>query len=125
MVFKEIFGSREVIKGSFGDVDIEEILTDVSIRDGKIIEREDIIYVKPLEIDSEGKGVGSAIKELEKGNIVVLNIKAVAANKLLVNNIVRELRVTAEEMDGDIAMLSPEKILIVPTGVKIAPKIEK
>jgi len=74
MVLKEIFGKKEAPEAE-EDIDIENYLNDLSIRDGKIIEREDVIYVKPVELDGEGKGVGTAIKELEKGNIVLLNIK--------------------------------------------------
>ncbi|MEM2918444.1 MAG: cell division protein SepF [Candidatus Altiarchaeota archaeon] len=101
------------------DIDIEEYLNDLSIRDGKIIEREDITYVKPIDLDAEGKGVGAVIKELEKNNIVILNVKELLHNKVLLREIVQELKDTSIEMNGDIGRISPEKILIVPSGMRI------
>ena len=121
MVFKEIFGKKEVVQRGTS-VDIEEYISDLSIREGKIIERDDVIYVKPIELDAEGKGVGMAIKELEKGNIVLLNIRAAVENRTMLRSVVKELRGTAEELDGDIVQLAPDKILVVPAGVKVASK---
>ena len=119
MVLKEIFGKKEKVRSGGEDIDIENYLSDLSIREGKIIEREDVTYVKPMDLDSEGKGMGLVIKELEKGNIVILNIKHVLSNKILLRNIVKELRDTTEDLDGDIGRLSPEKILLAPGGIRI------
>jgi len=124
MVLKEIFGKKEAPEAE-EDIDIENYLNDLSIRDGKIIEREDVIYVKPVELDGEGKGVGTAIKELEKGNIVLLNIKNVLDNQMLLRNIVKELSDTVEDLSGDIGRLSSEKILLVPSGIQIIHRTHK
>ena len=119
MALKNIFGKKEAVRKTRDDIDIENYLSDLSIREGKIIEREDVTYVKPIDLDSEGKGMGVVIKELEKGNIVILNIKTVLSNKILVRNIVKELKDTTEDLDGDIARLSNEKILLVPGSIRI------
>jgi SepF-like predicted cell division protein (DUF552 family) len=124
MVFKEIFGKKEVVQHG-GSMDIEEYISDLSIREGKIIERDDVIYVKPIELDGEGKGVGAAIKELEKGNIVLLNIRAAIENKTLLRSVIKEIKATAEEMDGDIVQLAPDKILVVPEGIKVMSRGEE
>ena len=124
MVLKRIFGKKEAPKAT-EDIDIENYLSDLSIRDGKIIEREDVIYVKPIELDGEGKGVGTVIKELEKGNIVLLSIRNVMENQLLLRNITKELAETVEDLDGDIGRLSMEKILLVPEGIHIAHRAHK
>ncbi len=119
MVLKDIFGKKEKVRSHGDEIDIENYLSDLSIREGKIIEREDVTYVKPIDLDSEGKGIGVVIKELEKGNVVVLNIKHVLSNKILVRNIVKELKDTVEDLDGDIGRLSAEKLLLVPGGIRI------
>jgi len=124
MVLKNFFGRKEAPKAT-EDIDIENYLSDLSIRDGKIIEREDVTYVKPIELDSEGKGVGSVIKELEKGNIVLLNIKHVLDNQMLLRNITKELSETVEDLDGDIGRLSVDKILLVPEGIHIVHRATK
>jgi SepF-like predicted cell division protein (DUF552 family) len=118
MVLKRIFGKREEAREG-GDIDIENYLSDLSIREGRIIEREDVTYVKPIDLDAEGKGIGMVIKELEKGNMVVLNIKDLLPNKLLLRNVVRELKETCSQLDGDIGRVSAEKILLVPNGMRI------
>ncbi len=124
MVLKKIFGKKEAPRTE-EDIDIENYLSDLSIRDGKIIEREDVVYVKPIELDSEGKGVGTVIKELEKGNIVLLSIRNVIENQLLLRNITKELTETVEDLNGDIGRLSMEKILLVPEGIHIVHRAHK
>ena len=39
------------------ELDIETVLGEMSVREGKVIEREDVKYVKPLTLDSSGQGV--------------------------------------------------------------------
>jgi len=118
MVLKKILGRREEDEEP-EDIDIEEYLNDLSIKEGKIIEREDITYVKPVDLDREGGGLAQAMRELEKDNIVVLNVKHLSDNKLLLRKIVKELRDTCIDMDGDLGRISEEKILIVPAGMRI------
>lgn len=117
MAFKGLFGKG---KDEGGDIDIEDYLNELSIRDGKIIEREDVTYVKPVVMDAEGKGVGQVVNELEKNNIVVLNVRALLHNKVLLREIVKELRDACVELDGDLGKISEEKILVVPTGMRIS-----
>ena len=116
MVFKKIFGRHEE-EGE--DIDIENYLNDLSIREGKIVEREDVTYVKPIDLDREGKGMGAVIKELEKNNIIVLNVRELLSNKILLRNVVKELRETCVDLDGDIGRISSEKILLVPAGMRV------
>lgn len=118
MVLKRIFGRREEEEEE-EEIDIEDYLNDLSIREGKIIEREDVTYVKPIDLDKEGKGIGAAIKELEKNNMVVLNVKELLSNKMLLRNVVKELKETCIDLDGDVGRISNEKILLVPSGMRI------
>ncbi len=117
MVFNKILGHKEEEEEE--EIDIEEYLNDLSVREGKIIERDDITYVKPVDIDREGGGLAQAIQELEKDNIVVLNVRNLMDNKLLLRKIVKELRDACLDADGDIGKISDEKILIVPGGMRI------
>ena len=124
MVFKKFLGGG----GGGGDaprkdeIDIEDYLNDLSVRDGKIIENEDVTYVKPLELDDDGKGVGNVLAELEKNNIVVLNVKKLLHNKNLLKSIVKDMRDACVEMDGDIGRISEDKLLVVPSGMRIVSK---
>ncbi len=123
MVFKKLLGGGGGDNGPFlGEIDIEDYLNDLSVRDGKIIENEDVTYVKPLDLDGEGKGVGNVLAELEKENIVVLNVAALLHNKVLLKSVVKDLREACIEMDGDIGRISEEKLLVVPQGMRIVSK---
>lgn len=117
MAFKGLFGRG---KEESEEIDIEDYLNELSIREGKIIESENITYIKPVVLDAEGKGVGTVISELEKNNIVVLNVKALLHNKVLLREIVKELRDACVELDGDLGKVSDEKVLVVPSGMRIA-----
>ena len=77
---------------------------------------------KPLDLDSDGKGVGNVLAELEKKNIVVLNVKNLLHNRVLLRGIVKDLRDACVEMDGDIGRISEDKLLIVPAGMRIISK---
>jgi SepF-like predicted cell division protein (DUF552 family) len=119
MVLKRLLSRGREPEEEEEEIDIEEYLNDLSIREGKIIEREDVTYVKPIDLDAEGKGVGNAIQELEKNNIVVLNVKDLLHNKILLREIIQELKDTCNELNGDIGRISHEKILLVPGGMRI------
>lgn len=116
MVVFAFFGDKKPT----GELDIEHVLNDMSVREGKIIEREDVKYVKPIDIDGEGKNLESILGEIQRGNVVVLNVRALSHNKLLLRAIVKELRDACTEIDGDIAKLSEEKIIVLPGGMKIS-----
>lgn len=120
---KFLRGERSASRDTVDEVDIEDYLNDLSVRDGKIIESDDITYVKPLELDSTGKGIGNVLAELEKKNVVVLNVKALQSNKVLLKSVVKDLREACMEMDGDIGRISDEKVLIVPHGMRIVSKV--
>jgi len=116
MPFKRFFRRAEEEEE---EIDIEDYLNELSIREGKIIEREDITYIKPMDLDPEGGGVDEAIRELEKNNIVVLNVKQLLRNKILLRDVVKKLRENCIDLDGDIGRISSEKILLVPTSMRI------
>lgn len=118
MVLDKFFGRNEP-EGSGDEIDIEEYLNELSVREGKIIESDDITYVKPLELDPEGKVIPNILQELEKNNIVVLNVRSLLGNKVALKELVAELRDACSDLDGDIGRISDDKILLVPAGVRI------
>jgi SepF-like predicted cell division protein (DUF552 family) len=115
MIVFAFFGGKKPA----GDVNIENLLGGLSVRDGKIIERDDVKYVKSVGLDADGKGMGSVLKELQKGNVVILNVQQLLHNKLLLRSVVKELRDNCVKIDGDLARLSEEKIILLPGGMKV------
>ena len=92
----------------------------MSVRDGKVIEREDMTYVKSMNLDSEGKAMPTVMKELQKGNVVILNVRGLSHNKLLLREVVKDLRGACTGFNGDLARISEEKIIVLPAGMKIS-----
>ncbi len=117
MPFKRFF--RRAEEEEEEEIDIENYLDGLSIREGKLIEREDVTYIKPMDLDPEGGGIDEAKRELEKNNIVVLNVKQLLRNKILLRDAVKKLRDICIDLDGDIGKISNEKILLVPANMRI------
>ena len=78
------------------------------------------------EIDVTGVGsiyIEKVTDELKKGNIVLLNIEPLyKKNTIKLRQAVSELKSTITDINGDIARLSEHKVLVTPSGVKIAKK---
>ena len=120
--WRKLLGGGGSRRPSDEDIDIEDYLNELSVRDGRIIESEDVTYVKPIDLDSDGKGISNVLGELERGNIVVMNVRSLLHNKVLLRNVVKELRDACVQMDGDIGRIAEDKILVVPAGMRIMQK---
>ncbi len=115
MVFKKILRKPEVVEK---EIDIEAYLSELDIREGKIIEREDVTYIKPVDIRGD-ESVEEVKAELDKNNIVVANVKTILPDKLLLREMVDKLKKVSTDVGGDLGRISDQKILVVPSGMKI------
>lgn len=84
----------------------------------------DFTYLVPIEMDAEGKDTSRVVKELEKNNLVVLNLKALLPRQSRLKEVIEELQNICAEMDGDIGRISNEKVIIVPNGMRIVHREE-
>jgi len=75
-------------------------------------------YVKPvaLQMDSDVKLVED---ELKQKNIVLLNISPMARNAAKLKSAVSDLKAFVHGINGDIARIDEDKILLTPQNVKI------
>ncbi|OYT27343.1 MAG: hypothetical protein B6U97_01850 [Candidatus Altiarchaeales archaeon ex4484_96] len=115
MVFKRFLQKPEEKEE---DINIEAYLSELDIREGKIIEREDVVYIKPVDIKGD-ESVEEVRAELDKNNIVVANVKSIISDKLLLREMVEKLKKAAMDVGGDLGRVSDKKILVVPPGMKI------
>ena len=107
-----IFGKKQE------EIELDEFLA--SLEQGEEVLEEAKMYVKPIQLLSQ-KDVDVIIQELEKGNIVLINIKPLAArNMMLVKELVGKVKEYVVEKGGDIARITEYHILVTPPGVKIA-----
>lgn len=99
-------------------IDIEEFLNNMDMEDETLYEDADA-FVKPLTL-SQDADVDLVLEEARMGNIVLLNIEPMAKrNALKLKNLVETIKDGVVEIDGDIARISHDRVLITPSKVKI------
>jgi len=100
------------------EMDIEEYMDSMELENVDMLHEAADFYVKPvaLESDADVKVIG---EELKRGNIILLNITLMSKNQAKLRMIVAELKKFAGKINGDIARIDNEKILLTPSKVKI------
>jgi len=112
------FMDKLLNKSKGEDVDIEEFLNNLDVSEEEMYDSADA-YVKPiiLKADTDLKMVA---KELKGGNIVLLNVTdLVKRNPLRLKEQIGKLKRFVDDIDGDIARISEEQVLLTPTKIKI------
>lgn len=113
----KVFGKKE------NDEDIEEFLNTIDVEEESEYENAKA-FVKPLTLN-RSEDITVIINEAKQGNTVLLNISDLGKrNAVKLKELVTELRGKIHEINGDIARISPERVLITPTDVKIIKKKE-
>lgn len=102
-------------------VDVEEFLNTLDEQeDDEYIDAD--AFVRPMTLNTESDR-DLAIEEVKKGNFILLNIADLSRrNAIKLRDLVTDLRGAVEQIDGDIARISQEKILVTPSRVKIFKK---
>ena len=113
-IFDKLGKSLGMSKG----IDLEEYMNAAEMEDVDVMHEPADHYVKPVSLQQQ-TDVDLIKKELNGGNIVLLNITEMAKRPNTLKQVVDELRSYAEKIDGDIARLDAEKILLTPKKVKI------
>lgn len=104
-----------------GGVDIEEFLNNLDVEEESMYEDADA-YVKPIIVQSDAD-IAAVTDELKKGNILLLNIGDLAKrNAIKLREIISAIKSNAVSIDGDIARVSQDRILVTPSRVKIVKK---
>ena len=109
---------KKLLGKSKEEVDIEEFLNNLDVSEEEMYDDADA-YVKPiaLKADTDLKLVA---KELKDGNIVLLNVSSlVKRNPIRLKEKISKLKRYANDIDGDIARISEEQILLTPAKIKI------
>lgn len=103
------------------DIDIQEFLNKLDEEDDGMYDNADA-FVKPIPLN-EDTDLDAIMVESKAGNIVLLDIQSLLRrNALKLKTLVNELRQRVESIDGDIARISEEKIIVTPHRVKIYKK---
>jgi len=110
-LFDRILGKNEQ-----SDVpDLEEVMQSA---DGDAISPPADFYVKRVDLRNEGDA-DLVLKELGSKNIIVLNVIPLSKQPNRLKGIVSKLKVHSGKINGDIALLSNDMIILTPANVKI------
>ena len=111
---QKMFGKQE-------EIDMEEFLNNLDVEEEITYEDADA-FVKPLVL-TEQSDVESIMSEVKAGNVVLLNIEDIGKrNALKLKECVNSLKAGVESVDGDIARISHDRIILTPHRVKIIKK---
>ncbi|MDO8339800.1 MAG: cell division protein SepF [Candidatus Burarchaeum sp.] len=99
-------------------MDIEEYMDTIELENVDMMHEAADFYVKPVALESEADAKVIA-EELKNKNLILLNITPMKKNEAKLKMIVNELKKFVTKIDGDIARIDEDKILLTPSRVKI------
>lgn len=100
------------------DMDIEEYMDAVELENVDALHQAADFYVKPVALESEAD-VKVIEDELKNHNIILLNVSPMQRNPNKLKTIVNGLKTYVGKINGDVARIDNEKILLTPSKVKI------
>ncbi len=105
------------------EFDIEEFLNKIDTEEEDPYEDADA-FVKPITLSTE-QDKDLVLEEAKKGNIVLVNIGDLSKrNAQKLKELVNEIKAGVESINGDIARISQEKVIVTPSRVKIIKRRE-
>ncbi|MGC8478358.1 MAG: cell division protein SepF [Candidatus Micrarchaeia archaeon] len=113
-----IFDKLGKTLGVSKELDIEQYMNSAEMENVDIMNEPADFYIKPVALKEEND-VSLIEDELQKKNIILLNISEMAKRPNTLTKIVDTLKDYVSKTNGDIAKIDEEKILITPTKVKI------
>ncbi len=114
----KLFVKKEGIMGNeedYLDLDIEEYEEELKKEEGVKM------YIKTAELTGLFD-VPELKKEIYAGNILILDISLARQDKVLVEKAIKDLKMAAFDVGGDIAGIGDDQVIVAPTGIKIERK---
>ena len=103
------------------NVNLDEFLNTLDQVEEETYENADAL-VKPLELNTD-VDAEAIIREVKQGNLVLANIADLnKRNKAKLKELLGRIKSEIKAMDGDMAGISAERILVTPSKVKIIKK---
>ena len=109
-LFDKIFGKNEQAESP----DLEDLMQ----AEGDVVSAPADFYVKRLDLRNEGDA-DLAVKELGSKNIIILNVMPLSKQPNRLKGIISKLKTHSGKINGDIALLSSDMIILTPSNVKI------
>lgn len=103
------------------DVNLDEFLNTLDQVEEETYENADAL-VKPLDLNTD-VDAEAIIREVKQGNLVLANIADLnKRNKAKLKDLLSRIKSEVKTIDGDMAGISAERILVTPSKVKIIKK---
>lgn len=103
------------------NVNLDEFLNTLDQVEEETYENADAL-VKPLDLNTD-VDAEAVIREVKQGNLVLANIADLnKRNKAKLKELLSRIKSEVKAIDGDMAGISAERILVTPSKVKIIKK---
>jgi hypothetical protein len=113
-----LFDKLGGVIGTSKGLDVEEYMNSEEMEGVDIMNEPADFYIKPVALQSDAD-VALIESELQRKNIILLNISEMEKRPQTLKGIVDTLKTYVTKINGDIARLDDQKILLTPTKVKI------
>ncbi|HLC92804.1 MAG TPA: cell division protein SepF [archaeon] len=119
-----VLAFMEKLIGKRDELDIEDFLNNLDTEEENPYEDAEA-FVKPITLQTEhDKDV--VLEEAKKGNILLINIADLSKrNAMKLKELVTAIRAGIEDIDGDVARISQDRIIVTPAKVKIIKRKEE
>jgi len=122
MGIKENLGKMFGKKGGITENEDDYLDLDIEEYEEELKAAEDIkMYIKTAEVTGL-YDVPELKKEIYAGNILILDISVAKQDKGLLEKVVKDLKMVAFDVGGDIAGIGSDQVIIAPAGIKIERK---
>ncbi|MGC8850668.1 MAG: cell division protein SepF [Candidatus Micrarchaeia archaeon] len=113
-----VFSGLSKALGISKEMSLDEFMTAQEAEDVDVLHKQADYYVKPisLQMESDAKLVE---EELKQRNHVILNIAPMARNPQKLKSAINDIKAFVNGINGDMARLDEDKILLTPQNVKI------
>ncbi len=113
---------EKVLKKKEG-IDIDEFLNTLDTQDENLYEDAEA-FVKPIMLTADADAE-MVVTEAKAGNIVLVNIADMSKrNAVKLRELVSKIKEGIDLIDGDLARISQDKIIVTPSKVKIIKRKE-
>jgi len=107
----------KILGGKSEETDVPD-LEELMQSEGDVVSPPADFYVKRVDLRNEGDGE-LAMNELASKNIIILNVVPLSKQPKRLKEILGKLKMHSGKINGDIALLSHDMIIMTPTNVKI------
>ncbi len=122
MGIKEDLGKMFGKKGGITENEDDYLDLDIEEYEEELKAAEDIkMYIKTAEVTGL-YDVPELKKEIYAGNILILDISVAKQDKGLLEKVVKDLKMVAFDVGGDIAGIGSDQVIVAPAGIKIERK---